>query len=73
MSAAVGPSGRLPLEVHRDTQVVAAAAAAVVLVGAVAVYSPKYAVAGTIAAGLVALAFWRLALGVAVFTVITFP
>jgi putative inorganic carbon (HCO3(-)) transporter len=74
MSAVARPSARLHLPVgDRDTQVVAAAAAAVMLVGAAAVYSPKYAVAATIGAGLVALAFWRLALGVAAFTVLTFP
>jgi putative inorganic carbon (hco3(-)) transporter len=74
VSAVARPSARLQLPVgDRDTQVVAAAVAVVTLAGALAVYSPKYAVAATIGAGLVALAFWRLALGVAVFTVITFP
>jgi putative inorganic carbon (hco3(-)) transporter len=57
----------------RDGRIVASAAAGVILLAGIAVYSPKYAVAATIGAGLVALAFWRLALGVAVFTVVTFP
>jgi O-antigen ligase len=57
----------------RDARIVVGAGAVVVLAGAVVVYSPKYAIAAMIAAGLVALAFWRLALGVACFTVITFP
>lgn len=41
--------------------------------GAVAVYSPKYALGAVAGAVLVGLAFWRLALGVTVFTVLTFP
>lgn len=48
-------------------------AAAAPLFGALAVYSPKYALGGLAFAALMALAFWRLAAGVAVFTVLTFP
>jgi len=57
----------------RDARIVGAAGAVVVLAGGVAVYSPKYVVVAAVVAALVALAFWRLALGVACFTVITFP
>lgn len=53
--------------------VLVGAVLATCLLGAVAVYSPKYALAAVAGAALVALAFWRLAAGVAVFTVLTFP
>jgi len=53
--------------------IVAGAASACAVLGGVAVYSPKDAVAAVIVVSLVALAFWRLTLGVAVFTILTFP
>lgn len=55
-----------------DTVITAAAATAAVL-GAVAVYSPKSAMAALLAAGFVAVAAWRLPLAVAAFVVLTFP
>jgi putative inorganic carbon (HCO3(-)) transporter len=47
--------------------------AATVLLAAVAVYSPKYALGAIAATAFLALALKRLVLGVAVFTVLTFP
>ncbi|HXH98466.1 MAG TPA: O-antigen ligase family protein [Gaiellaceae bacterium] len=46
---------------------------AVATLGAVAVYSPRYALFAVIGGALVAVAFWRLAIGVALFAVLTFP
>ena len=56
-----------------STAVIAAAAAAAVLLGAVSVHSPKYAMLALLAAAFVALAMSRLALAVAAFIVLTFP
>jgi O-antigen ligase len=53
--------------------VIAAAAGAAAVLGAVAVHSPKYAVLAVLAAAFVALAMSRLALAVAAFIVLTFP
>jgi len=70
--AAVGLSTRAALP-NRDTSLIAAASAASVVLAATAVYSPKYAVAVVVAAGVLVLAFRRLALAVGVFVVFTFP
>lgn len=50
-----------------------AAAVSVVLLASIAVYKPKYAVGIVVGAGIVLLAFRRLALAVGVFVVLTFP
>ena len=55
------------------SSVVLGAGASAALLGVVAVYHPKYAFAALIAAALVALAFWRLAASVVIFTAITLP
>lgn len=56
-----------------STAVIAAAAGAAAVLGAVSVHSPKYAVLALLAAGFVALAMSRLALAVAAFIVLAFP
>jgi putative inorganic carbon (hco3(-)) transporter len=56
-----------------DRMPVVVAAAGAVVLGALTVYSPKYAIAAAAVAPLVALAFSRLALGVALFAAVTFP
>lgn len=53
--------------------VICAFSAATITLGAVAVYSPKYALGAVAVAALIGLAFWRLPLGIAAFTVLTFP
>jgi len=52
---------------------IALCAATTVALATVAVYSPKYAFGAIAAAAFLALALWRLAFGVAVFAVLTFP
>jgi O-antigen ligase len=52
---------------------IALCAATTVALATVAVYSPKYALGAIAAAAFLALALWRLAFGVAVFAVLTFP
>jgi O-antigen ligase len=53
--------------------IVTVTAGSAALLGAVAVYSPKYAIFALLAAGFVALAMSRLPLAVAAFIVLTFP
>jgi O-antigen ligase len=72
MEAIAGPDVRL----HPPSRlgiVVLAAAASVVVLGTIAVYSPKYAVGTVVGAGVVLLAFRRLALAVGIFVILTFP
>lgn len=53
--------------------VATAAAGSAALLGAVAVYSPKYALVALLAAAFVALAMSRMPLAIAIFLVLTFP
>jgi O-antigen ligase len=53
--------------------VATAAGGAAALLGAVAVYSPKYALVALLASGFVGLAMWRMPLAIAIFLVLTFP
>jgi len=54
-------------------EVALAAAVSVVLLASITVYKPKYAVGIVVGAGIVLLAFRRLALAVGVFVILTFP
>jgi putative inorganic carbon (HCO3(-)) transporter len=73
MSAVASPTPRSWIVLGSRPAVVGAAALAAVVLAGGAVYSPRYAVIALAAAALACLAFWRLALAVAVFTVLTFP
>jgi O-antigen ligase len=64
---------RPTLDLTASSAVIAAAAGAAAVLGAVSVHSPKYAVLALLAAAFVAVAMSRLALAVAVFIVLTFP
>ena len=70
VAAGLSAGARTPA---RHVLVVASGAAAVVVLGALTPYSPKYAVGAVGALGLLALAFQRLAPAVGVFVVLTFP
>lgn len=64
---------RLTPDVTPGSAVITAAAGTAAVLGAVAVYSPKYAVFVLLAAAFVAVAISRLPLAIAVFVVLTFP
>lgn len=64
---------RLILDLPTGSAVATAAAGSAALLGAVAVYSPKYALVALLAAGFVALAMSRMPLAIAIFLVLTFP
>lgn len=73
MSAVAGARlGSSPL-FRESPALVAACGAAAVVLATVAVYSPKYALGAIAAAAFLTLVLRRLVLGVAVFTVLTFP
>lgn len=72
MSVLADAQARAISSFSRSSVVLGAGASAAIL-GAVAVYAPKYAVAALLAAALVALAFWRLAASVVLFTAVTLP
>jgi len=66
-------SALAPQTTLEGSQVRALALATSAGLGALAVYSPRYAVAAVVLAAVVALVFWRLAAGVIAFTILTFP
>jgi putative inorganic carbon (HCO3(-)) transporter len=73
MTAVADPRLGLPELSWEPTALVAVCGAATVALATVAVYSPKYALGAIAAAAFLALSIGRLAFGVAVFAVLTFP
>lgn len=64
---------RLTPDFTASGAIIAAAAATAAALGAVAVYSPKYAVFALLAVGFIAVAISRLPLAIALFLLLTFP
>jgi O-antigen ligase len=64
---------RMDTEVRLGTAIASAAAGAAVLLGALAVYSPKTAAGVVLGAAFVGIAVWRLPLAIATFIVMTLP
>jgi len=71
--AAVARQSRRTFVPSRVADVVFAAAVAVVLLATITVYKPKYAVGIVLGAGILLLAFRKLALAIGFFVILTFP
>lgn len=64
---------RVDAEIGSNDAIIGIAAGAAAALGAVAVYSPKMAIAALLGGGFLGLAFTRLSLALAIFVVLTFP